>query len=104
MRELLDKHGSFKEVELKLQRWKKNTHVDGKAGRWVTRKYLEEKYLYSKTMIDNSFNHARAKGLVRINPVHKEEEARLVLDETFNQEREIGECSAFEASGMVEAR
>ena len=42
-------------------------------------------------MIDESFEWAAARGLVRRNPVHKEEEAKLVLKESFSSRNEKGE-------------
>lgn len=55
-------------------------------------------------MIENSFAHARAKGHTRTNPVHKEEEARLVLDDTFAKLDEKGESQRLESSGGFEDR
>ena len=37
-----------------------------------------------RSMITASFQWASSHGLVRTNPVHQEEEARLVLSETFD--------------------
>ena len=39
-------------------------------------------------MIDSSFEWAASRGLTRINPVHKEEEAKLILSEKFGCETE----------------
>ena len=41
-------------------------------------------------MADNSFEWAASKGLVRKNAVHKEDEARLVLDDSFKISTEEG--------------
>ena len=72
------------------------------GGRWCTKKYLEEVHHYSKSMIDSSFAHARSMGLVRVNPVHKEEEARLVLDDTFNSRDETGSSQQLSGSAAIE--
>jgi len=85
-----------------LSRWTKQTHVTNVGGRWCTKKYLEEVCHYSKSMIDASFAHARSMGLVRTNNVHKEEEARLVLDDTFNNRDETGSSQQLSSSAAIE--
>lgn len=57
---------------------------------------------YTKDMIDNSFHHAKAQGLHRKNPVHGEEEARLVLDDTFSNKNEKGETTNLSSKGTFE--
>ena len=52
-------------------------------------------------MVDNAFAWAKSKGLVRVNPVHGEEEARLVLSESFEIVDEQGACT--ELAGSFEA-
>lgn len=42
-------------------------------------------------MVDNAFKWAGSHGLIRVNPVHGEEEARLVLNETFQLCDETGQ-------------
>ena len=46
-----------------------------------------------RTMADRSFAWAKARGLVRDNTVHGEEEARLVLEDSFANENEKGEMT-----------
>lgn len=46
---------------------------------------------YLREMIDNSWAWARANGQIRIHPVHKKEEARLVLNDWFEDKEEKGE-------------
>ena len=53
-------------------------------------------------MIDNSFNHAKTQGLYSKNAVHGEEEARLVLDDTFNNKNEKGEATNLSSNGTFE--
>ena len=53
-------------------------------------------------MADSSFAWAESRGLTRINPVHKVEEAKLVLEETFSSERKEGSRTEIEGSGTVE--
>ncbi|CAE7368125.1 unnamed protein product [Symbiodinium microadriaticum] len=52
-------------------------------------------------MVDNAFTWAKSKGLLRVNPVHGEEEARLVLNESFEIVDEVGTTT--ELSGSFEA-
>lgn len=58
--------------------------------------------LSCRTMADRSFAWAKARGLTRDNTVHGEEEARLVLEDTFANENEKGEMTNQRASGLVE--
>lgn len=53
-------------------------------------------------MIDNSWAWATARGLVRKNAVHGEEEARLVLEDWFDGRNERGTEQRGEASVQVE--
>ena len=52
-------------------------------------------------MVGNAFTWAKSKGLLRVNPVHGEEEARLVLNESFEIVDEVGTTT--ELSGSFEA-
>lgn len=103
MKALLEKHGDFKIVECKLSRWQTTRHKTNLGGRWCTKEYLQRECHYTKPMIENSFKHAKAKGLWRKNEVHGEEEAKLVIDDGFSHENENGEGTNFEASGEIEA-
>ena len=55
-------------------------------------------------MADNSFEWASKRGLVRVNAVHKVEEAKLVLEEYFDNAEERGCERELDATGMVEDR
>eukprot|EP00435_Cladocopium_sp_Y103_P028061 s1158_g7.t1 len=104
LQKLLREHGNFKMVELKIARWSQTVHSTNVGGRWCTKKYLAEVEHYTKDMIDNSFNHAKAKGkaFFRINPVHGEEEAKLVLADAFNNKNEKGETTNLSSHGTFE--
>lgn len=52
-------------------------------------------------MVDNAFEWAKSKGLLRTNPVHGEIEAKLVLSESFEIVDETGATT--ELSGTIEA-
>ena len=53
-------------------------------------------------MADNSFQWAAARNLVRTNPVHQCEEAKLVLEEYFENDSERGTTSEFPGEAEVE--
>ena len=52
--------------------------------------------------MDNAFAWAKSKGLLRTNPVHGEEEARLVLSESFEIVDEKGSTTELSGSFEVE--
>ena len=54
-------------------------------------------------MADNSFNWAAARKLVRTNEVHKCDEAKLVLEESFAVENESGERMELSGAATLEA-
>ena len=126
LRELLQKHGSFKEVELHVAKYVRDLKKEGKHGKWVTKAYLTDILKYSKpfvynlidfcrsfiqgrcislkprTMVENSFQWAAARGLTRVNEVHKCEEARLILEETFSNEHESGSSRELRGDAAIE--
>ena len=53
-------------------------------------------------MIDNSWTWAAANNLLRVNPVHGEEEAKLVLEDWFESNHETGSSRYMEARGEIE--
>lgn len=55
-------------------------------------------------MIDNSWSWAKQNGKLRTNPVHKREEARLVLDDWFEHEKKEGQSRTFEGTATIEDR
>eukprot|EP00439_Symbiodinium_sp_Y106_P025892 s2249_g3.t1 len=76
LRQLLLQHGTFEKVEGQLERWheqKKKTEMGGP----VTKEWLAQTEKWSKTMCDNAFEWARARGLVSKNPIHGAEEADI---------------------------
>ena len=50
LREMLMKHGSFKNVEMHLEKYRLKKEKDGKRGRWVTRAFLMENCSYTKKL------------------------------------------------------
>ena len=57
-----------------------------------------------RSMADNSFEWAAARGLVRKNAVHGEDEARLVLEESFGAHNERGESHSVTGNGECEEK
>ena len=57
-----------------------------------------------RSMADNSFECAAARGLVRKNAVHGEDEARLVLEESFGAHNERGESHSVTGTGDCEEK
>ena len=57
-----------------------------------------------RTMADKSFEFAHARNRTRTNPQHGEEEARLVLDEWFENKTETGQSTEKNGSASVEDR
>lgn len=53
-------------------------------------------------MIEASWKWAASRNLLRKNPVHGEEEAKLVLAETFANEKENGEMMEWEGQAECE--
>ena len=53
-----------------------------------------------RTMCDNAWKWAKERGKWRINPVHKEEEARIVIDDEFKYNTHQGHSS--EQTGSFE--
>ena len=55
-------------------------------------------------MIDNSWAWATSRGKIRLNPVHKKEEAELVLEDWFEKKAETGEDTTMSGSAVLEDR
>ena len=53
-------------------------------------------------MVDSSWRWAAARNLVRKNLVHGEEEAKLVLEESFDSKNESGEMMTMTGSAECE--
>ena len=53
-------------------------------------------------MADHSFQWAKTRNLLRVNDVHKCEEAKLIIEETFSLESEHGQKTSMVGSGDVE--
>lgn len=53
-------------------------------------------------MINSAWEWARSRNLLRVNPIHKEEEAKLVINDSFELCTETG--SEVDMSGNIEAQ
>ena len=69
----------------------------------VVLQYVMYTYMCLRQMADNAFAWAAARKLVRNNPIHGCDEARLVLEETFSLENEKGEKRDISGSAEIEA-
>ncbi|CAE7544153.1 unnamed protein product [Symbiodinium sp. CCMP2456] len=78
-------------MEVQVKKWSKSVLGKTRAGGYYTRSYLATQAGWTKKMVDNAFKWAASHGLIRVNPVHGEEEARLVLNETFQLCDETGQ-------------
>ena len=58
----------------------------------IPMQYHYQKYmLFPRKMIDAGFAYAAKHSLLRVNEIHNEEEAKLVLDESFSMKEEENE-------------
>ena len=57
-----------------------------------------------RTMIENSWKWAASRNLLRKNGVHGEEEAKLVISETFDSRNENGELMEWSGEAECEDR
>ncbi|CAE7182602.1 Khdc3 [Symbiodinium microadriaticum] len=73
LRDLLKTHGSFKSLEVQIRKIQKSSYGKCKQGQWVTKHYLAQAGWQWASRTKN----------LRKNPVHGEEEARLVLTDAF---------------------
>ena len=65
--------------------------------------HIRFQYHVLRQMIENSWAWAKARNLLRVNEVHKCEEAKLILEETFATEIEHGERMELDAiTGLEE--
>ena len=53
-------------------------------------------------MINAAWEWARSRNLIRVNPIHKEEEAKLLINESFELCTETG--SQMDMSGCIEVQ
>lgn len=55
-----------------------------------------------RSMVEKSWAWAKQRGLVRVNEVHGEEEAKLLLEDWFENDQEKGTSTTANASGEFE--
>ena len=55
LRQLLEKHGDFKNVELQITRWNKSYNQTGNKGKWVTKAYLKDQEKYTSHLVTTHF-------------------------------------------------
>ena len=118
LRDLMIKNNNqFNLVEVELKRTAETKIEQNRAGQWVTKLFLMNHEGYTRTlgsinrasldvsrkMADNSFLWAANHGLTRKNEVHGEEEAKLVLTDSFNWSKTEAERTEERTAMQVEA-
>lgn len=116
LRKLLKEHGSFETMEIHVAKKRRLTDKLNKQGGWYTESFLKKEgwskpgthgpvsHRFPRKMIDNAWAWARAHKRVRTNDVHKEEEIRVVLTDTFEIEDAKMEETTQSGSFEVEDR
>ncbi|CAL1152887.1 unnamed protein product [Cladocopium goreaui] len=83
LKEMLMQHGNFSAVECEIVRIQKTTMDNSKQGGWVTRHFLIGEKHWTKPMVDAAVDWAKNRNLWRVNPIHKEEEIKIVVEDFF---------------------
>ncbi|CAK8998818.1 Uncharacterized protein SCF082_LOCUS5791 [Durusdinium trenchii] len=73
-----------------------------KQGAWVTKHMLAAERHWTKPMIEAAWDWAKARNLWRVNPIHKEEEIKVVLEDAFKYAEESGFETRQEATMEME--
>ncbi|CAK8988705.1 Uncharacterized protein SCF082_LOCUS1499 [Durusdinium trenchii] len=81
---------SFPLVEMQVQKFHTSSLEQRTEGRWVTKHCLVTSEHWTRKMADAAFDWASSRGLVRVNSMHGEQEARLVLGQSFSMKDEQG--------------
>ncbi|CAE7265711.1 unnamed protein product [Symbiodinium pilosum] len=101
LRSLLKEHGDFKTLEMEVKKWNRKTLSKLKQGGWYTKHYLISECHWTKAMVAAAWEWARNHGRLRVNKIHQEEEAWLVLSESFQLADETGQ--EIDLRGTLEA-
>ncbi|CAE7499386.1 unnamed protein product, partial [Symbiodinium sp. CCMP2456] len=99
---MLREHGTFEALEVMVKKWHKQSLGTNRSGGWYTKHVLASQFHWSKSMINSAWEWARSRNLLRVNPIHKEEEAKLVINDSFELCTETG--SEVDMSGNIEAQ
>ncbi|CAL1171873.1 unnamed protein product [Cladocopium goreaui] len=90
LREMLIQHGNFGAVECEIVRYQKTLMDNSKQGGWVTKHYLTKEKHWTTSMVSAAVEWAKSKNLWRVNPIHKEEEIKVVVDDFFRFSEQEG--------------
>eukprot|EP00435_Cladocopium_sp_Y103_P017743 s3978_g4.t1 len=92
LREMLLKEGSVEAMDVKVTKMHKKSLDESKGGGWYTKQWLVDNRSWNKTMCDNAWKWAKEHNLWKRNPIHKEEEIKVVIDDEFkfNNHQEHG--------------
>lgn len=91
LRNLLLKHGDFKTVEVHAKKYHRKLHQKLIQAGWYTRSHLQTICAWTKKMTECAFQGAKTNNRLRVNAIHQDEEALLILNETFQLIDESGE-------------
>ncbi|CAE6962672.1 unnamed protein product, partial [Symbiodinium sp. CCMP2456] len=104
LHELLKEKGDFKLLEMAVKKVHRKMFGQTKSGGWYTKHALANQYHWTRHMIAAAWQWASANGNLRVNEVHKEEEARLVLSDNFELLDECGQEIAMTGNIEMEAQ
>jgi len=90
LREMPIQHGNFGAVECEIVRYQKTLMDNSKQGGWVTKHYLTKEKHWTTSMVSAAVEWAKSKNLWRVNPIHKEEEIKVVVDDFFRFSEQEG--------------
>ncbi|CAE7666304.1 unnamed protein product [Symbiodinium sp. CCMP2592] len=89
LHQILKDKGDFKLLEMAVKKVHRKMFGQTKSGGWYTKHALQNQFHWQ--MIAAAWQWASAHGNLRVNEVHKEEEARLVLSDNFELLDESGQ-------------
>ncbi|CAJ1389778.1 unnamed protein product [Effrenium voratum] len=95
--------GDFKALENEVAKYHAKILQKEIQVQWVTKNWLMRERHWTKSMCDNAFAWAKEKGLYQVNPVHKEEEASLVIENFYKVQETEGQTMTQRASFETEA-
>lgn len=93
--------GDLKKMELRIKKRLEKSSKNKIWGRYVTRLFLEKEG-WDNDMIEASRTWANERGLLRVSEVHKKEEWKIPLEESFSFKNELKESAEVEGVKDVE--
>ncbi|CAL1153796.1 unnamed protein product [Cladocopium goreaui] len=75
-------HGSFESLEIRIKKKHIESQSRAKSGGWYTKGQLEGQHQWTKKMVERAFQWAEQNKKTRVNAVHGEPEAFLLISDT----------------------